>query len=125
RLDHRQILGVERKAEDAGIVGDVLGDAEPRADDDAGDRRAVEDVADADIGDAHPVPIGDLLQHDEQFLEQGPAPQVSIIFLYLRSEAVSSSARCGSGRPRYFSESSPPRRVPYASKVRAWSPHKA
>src|SRR5437764_537317 len=34
------------------------------------------------------------------------------MFLYFCNDAVLSSGRRGSGRPRYFSESSPPRRGP-------------
>jgi hypothetical protein len=36
RLDCRYILQVERDVEDARIIRDVFGDAEPRADDDPG-----------------------------------------------------------------------------------------
>jgi hypothetical protein len=38
RLDCRYILQVERDVEDARIIRDVFGDAEPRADDDPGNR---------------------------------------------------------------------------------------
>ena len=86
RLDHCLILGVEHKVEHPGIVGEVLGDAEPRADDDAGDRRAGEDVADADIGNARVVPVGDFGSAPRAILNRVQPPHVSIMFMYFRSE---------------------------------------
>ena len=54
--------------------------------------------------------LGGLLS--EKYLGRTEPPQASIMRLYFCNEAVLSSARVGSGRPRYFSESSPPSRVP-------------
>src|ERR1700722_5232788 len=85
RLDHGKIAGVEREAKDANILGDMLRYAEPRPDDDAGHRRAIQNVADADIGDAHPMFVGSLFQHPEQFLEQRPsAPRVDHVLVLLQ-----------------------------------------
>ena len=66
---------VEREAEDPGIIGDVLGNTEPRADNHTGDRRPIQYVADADIVDTHTVYVGDQLQYREQQLKQVPAAQ--------------------------------------------------
>src|SRR6516165_10226707 len=83
------IASVELKAEDLGIVGDVLGYAEPRTDDDAGDAWTVQYVADADIGDTHPMFVGDLFQRREQLLEQCPsAPGVDHVFVFLQGGGV-------------------------------------
>ena len=70
RLDHGKIAGVEREAKDTTILGDMLRCAEPRADDDASHRRTVQNVADTDIGDTHPMFVGRLSQDRKQFLEQ-------------------------------------------------------
>src|SRR6266851_2294628 len=84
-LDHRPIVGVERKAEHPGILGDVLRYAEPGADNHACDRRPVQDVANADIGDTDAMFVGDVLENGEQFLEQYPsAPGVDHVFVLLQ-----------------------------------------
>src|SRR5580693_7645434 len=85
RLDHRKIAGVEREAKDPSILRNMLRYAEPRPDDDAGDRRTIQNVADADIGDAHPMFVRSSRQHPEQFLEQGPpAPCVDHVLVLLQ-----------------------------------------
>src|SRR5207237_4121273 len=52
RLDRGDVIGIERDIEDACIVGEVLRYAEPGAGDDPRDRRPVQHIAGADIGDA-------------------------------------------------------------------------
>src|SRR6202022_4721880 len=75
-------------------VGDVLRYPEPRADDRAGDRRPVEDVADADIGDANAMLISDLLQNGEQLLEQcPPTPGVDHVFVFLQRGRIELASR--------------------------------
>ena len=77
--------GIERKAKDAGIVGDVLSRSETRADDDRRHRGLVEDIAHAEIGDADAIFVGDRLEHRQQFLEQGPAaPGVDHVLVFLQ-----------------------------------------
>src|SRR6202030_306849 len=48
-LDNGKIAGVKREAKNTGVFSDVLRYAEPRADDDAGHRRTVQNITDTDI----------------------------------------------------------------------------
>ena len=103
RIDRGAIFGVEREAEHAGIVGDVLRDAEPRADDDAGDRGTVQDVANADIGDADAVLVGDRFQRRRAVPGTVPIrPRHRSCCLYFCSEAVLSSPRPWLGTTEIF-----------------------
>src|ERR1700756_4904329 len=88
RLYHGNIAGIERAVEDAGIVRDVIRHAEPCADNHARDCGTIKNIADADIGDTYAMFAGDLLEHGEEFLEQGPsAPGIDHVFVFLQ--------RCG------------------------------
>ena len=54
-LDHFEIAGVKREAKDTGVLSNMLGHAETRSDDDASHDRTVQNVADPNIGDSHPM----------------------------------------------------------------------
>ena len=72
-VDARTILLVEREGEQAQIVGPVLALAQPRADDDGGDRRLLQDPAGRDIGDRDAVAARHLGQRGQHGLQHGPA----------------------------------------------------
>ena len=83
-FDDGKIARVKRETKDTSILADMLRYPEPRADNDAGHRRAVQNVADTDIGDAHAMFVGGLFQDREQFLEQGPsAPCIDHVLVLL------------------------------------------
>src|SRR6478672_1494365 len=72
-FDRHNIAGIEREPEHTGVCGDMLSHAEARPYNYAGHRWTIKDVADTDIGDTHPMFVGDLFQHRQQLLEQGPS----------------------------------------------------
>ena len=114
RVDQRAVLVVEGEGEDAEIVGAVLALAEPRADDDGGDRRLLEHPARRDIGDRDAMLAAQPAETaSRMLLKHVPAAD-----LHRRSACISScsSRRCrlraGSGLPSHFSVRSPPASVP-------------
>ena len=72
-VDARAVLLVEGEGEQAQIVGPVLALAQPRADDDGGDRRLLQDPAARDVGDRDAVAVRHLGERSQDGLQHGPA----------------------------------------------------
>ena len=79
------IFRIEREAEHARIVGDMLRDPEPRAHDYSGDSGTIQDVPNADVGNGRLMLVCDRFQRAEQFLEQCPSsPRIDHVAVLLQ-----------------------------------------